>query len=82
MSITSRSLSSRIRPTVSLRWGAVAMAAFLATGCSVLEEDKIDYRSARQVNSLEVPPDLTQLSRESRYQVPGATVTASGYQTV
>ena len=41
MSITSRSLSSRIRPTVSLRWGAVAMAAFLATGCSVLEEDKI-----------------------------------------
>lgn len=81
MSITSRSLSSRIRPTVSLRWGAVAMAAFLATGCSVLEEDKIDYRSARQVNSLEVPPDLTQLSRESRYQVPGATVTASGYQT-
>ena len=81
MSITSRSLSSRIRPTVSLRWGAVAMAAFLATGCSVLEEDKIDYRSARQVNSLEVPPDLTQLSRESRYNVPGAPVTASGFQT-
>lgn len=81
MSITSRTPSSRTRPTLSLRWGAVAMAAFLATGCSVLEEDKIDYRSARQVNSLEVPPDLTQLSRESRYQVPGATVTASGYQT-
>lgn len=81
MSITSRTPSSRIRPPLSLRWGAVAMAAFLATGCSVLEEDKIDYRSARQVNSLEVPPDLTQLSRESRYQVPGATVTASGYQT-
>ena len=81
MSITSRTLSSRTRTTLPLRWGAVAMAAFLATGCSVLEEDKIDYRSARQVNSLEVPPDLTQLSRESRYQVPGATVTASGYQT-
>jgi len=81
MSINSRTPSSLNRPSLSLRWGALAMAAFLATGCSVLEEDKIDYRSARQVNSLEVPPDLTQLSRESRYQVPGATVTASGYQT-
>jgi outer membrane protein assembly factor BamC len=81
MSLKLRTQSSRARRSPSLRWGAVALAAFLATGCSVLEEDKIDYRSARQVNALEVPPDLTQLSRESRYQVPGGTVTASGYQT-
>lgn len=81
MSLKLHTLSSRARRSPSLRWGAVALAAFLATGCSVLEEDKIDYRSARQVNALEVPPDLTQLSRESRYQVPGGTVTASGYQT-
>jgi outer membrane protein assembly factor BamC len=63
------------------RLAAVALAAVLASGCSVLQEDKIDYRSARQSNALEVPPDLTQLSRDSRYQVPGAVVTASGYQT-
>jgi outer membrane protein assembly factor BamC len=63
------------------RLAAVTIAALLASGCSVLQEDKIDYRSARQGNSLEVPPDLTQLSRDSRYQVPGAVVTASGYQT-
>ncbi|GAB3191462.1 outer membrane protein assembly factor BamC [Hydrogenophaga aquatica] len=62
------------------RWSALAMAALLATGCSVLQEDKIDYKSAKQVNTLEVPPDLTQLSRESRYVVPGGAVTASGYQ--
>ncbi len=62
------------------RWSALAVAAFVATGCSVLQEDKIDYKSAKQVNTLEVPPDLTQLNRESRYVVPGNVVTASGYQ--
>lgn len=65
----------------SARLGLIAVAALLATGCSVLQEDKIDYRSARQVSTLDVPPDLTQLSSDSRYQVPGSVVTASGYQT-
>ena len=52
--------------------------------CSVLESDKIDYksasRSASKNASLEVPPDLTQLSRETRYAVPGGAVTASSFQ--
>ena len=74
-------MSSNERHFNAYRLGAVSLAALLATGCSVLQEDKLDYRSARQVNALEVPPDLTQLSRDSRYQVPGSTVTASGYQT-
>ncbi len=80
MSSQDRPLSpcTRSKP---LRWSALTLATLLATGCTVLEEDKIDYRSARQGNALEVPPDLTQLSRDTRYQVPGATVTASGYQT-
>lgn len=65
----------------SARLGLITVAALLATGCSVLQEEKIDYRSARQVSTLDVPPDLTQLSQESRYQVPGSVVTASGYQT-
>jgi outer membrane protein assembly factor BamC len=72
---TSRSL----HPTARL--GLIALAASLATGCSVLQEDKIDYKSAKQTSTLDVPPDLTQLSRDSRYQVPGSVVTASGYQT-
>lgn len=66
----------------SARLGLIALAASLATGCSVLQEDKIDYKSAKQTSTLDVPPDLTQLSRDSRYQVPGSVVTASGYQTV
>jgi len=50
--------------------------------CSVLQGDKIDYKSAAvKTPSLEIPPDLTQLSKDSRYSVPGAAVTASGFQT-
>ena len=56
-------------------------AAVGLSGCSVLQEDKVDYKSAKRVNSLEIPPDLTQLSADTRYAMPNAVVTASGYQT-
>lgn len=61
---------------------AAACAALLlaASGCSVLEGDKIDYKSAGRGVSLEVPPDLTQLPGASRYSMPGDAVTASGYE--
>ncbi len=49
-------------------------------GCSVLESDKVDYKSASAAPSLAVPPDLTQLSRDNRYAIPGGPVTASSYQ--
>ncbi|MEZ5608302.1 MAG: outer membrane protein assembly factor BamC [Burkholderiaceae bacterium] len=48
-------------------------------GCSTLEPDKIDYKSSGRGVALEVPPDLTQLPGQSRYSVPGGTVTASSY---
>ena len=48
--------------------------------CSVLETDKVDYKSAGKAPTLDVPPDLTQLARETRYVVPGAAVTASSFQ--
>jgi outer membrane protein assembly factor BamC len=63
------------------RLSLLAAAAVLATGCSILQEDKIDYQSAVRGVALDVPPDLTQLSRDSRYNVPSTVVTASGYQT-
>ena len=50
---------------------AAALTCFLS-GCSTLEESKIDYKSASQAPTLEVPPDLTQLKRDSRYQVSGS----------
>ena len=48
--------------------------------CSALETDKVDYKSAGKAPSLAVPPDLTQLSRDNRYAIPGGPVTASSYQ--
>lgn len=47
--------------------------------CSALEADKVDYRSVTSVKapSLDVPPDLTQLSRDTRYVVVDGAVSAS-----
>ena len=60
---------------------ACAVALLLTvSGCSVLEGDKIDYKSAGRGVSLEVPPDLTQLPDVSRYSMPDGSVTASGYE--
>jgi outer membrane protein assembly factor BamC len=44
--------------------------------------DKVDYRSSSSTRTtgLEVPPDLTQLSKESRYQQPNGSVSASTFQ--
>lgn len=50
---------------------AAALTCLLA-GCSSLEESKIDYKSASQAPTLEIPPDLTQLKRDNRYQVTGS----------
>lgn len=50
------------------------------SACSVLDGDKINYKSAGKGTSLEVPPDLTQLSRDTRYAVPGSAVSASSFQ--
>ena len=69
--------------TLKLSGAAVAaslVVGLLSSGCSVLEEDKINYRSVGKGTSLEVPPDLVQLSRDNRYSVPGGAATASGFE--
>jgi outer membrane protein assembly factor BamC len=56
---------------------ACALAACSSTE-GLLTGDKIDYRSqANKTPPLEVPPDLSQLARDSRYQPQGGTVSAS-----
>jgi outer membrane protein assembly factor BamC len=61
---------------------ALLATCVLAAGCSSIEVEgtKIDYRSASKAPSLEVPPDLSQLTRDTRYAVPGVAVTATGQQ--
>lgn len=58
---------------------ATAATAWLA-GCSVLETDRVDYKSAGRGVSLEVPPDLTQLPEGSRYMVDRDAVSANVYE--
>jgi len=68
----------------------VTLCAALAAGlgaCStatdLLEGKKVDYKSAGQVPTLEVPPDLTTPQRDNRYVVPGtgtSSATLSSYQ--
>ena len=55
--------------------------AVVLTGCAALESDKVDYRSTAKAPALDVPPDLTQLSKDSRYTVIDGAVSASTYQT-
>ena len=87
--MSNRTPSPTLRPLTSsvfgagflTRLGLLAAATLVVSGCSMLQEDKIDYKSAKRGSTLDVPPDLSQLNRESRYNVPGSVVTASGYQT-
>ncbi len=69
-----------------MRLGAAAVAALaLLAACSSIEGlfgSDIDYKSARKLPPLDVPPDLTAPARDDRYQVPGAAggTTLSGYE--
>jgi outer membrane protein assembly factor BamC len=64
------------------------LAVLMALGaCSSLEDfaagDKADYRgsaAASRTGGLEVPPDLTQLAADTRYQSQGGTVSAATFQ--
>ncbi len=75
---------------MSQRHSALLLSLFgmLLAGCNSMsdvlpESKKIEYKSASKVPTLEVPPDLSQLTRDERYAVPDAagkgTATFSAY---
>lgn len=60
----------------------VLLGVTLALGaCSALETDKVDYRSAAKAPKLDVPPDLTQLSKDTPYTVVSGAVSANASKT-
>lgn len=72
----------------ALALAGVIGVAGISTGCSfvgnIAESNRIDYKSASKAKttSLEVPPDLTQIRRDSRFSIPDAdqgSATASAY---
>lgn len=49
----------------------LSLLAVSLAGCSLLPDSrKIDYKSAGKAPTLEVPPDLSQISRDDRFLVP------------
>jgi outer membrane protein assembly factor BamC len=60
------------------RAAAAALTALLVAGCGSLGGDTIDDRgTVVRAKPLDVPPDLTQLARDSRYQTQGGVVSAA-----
>ena len=87
MTISNNSIriDSLLKPLTLLM--AVTLAGCSWTG-SMRTPDRIDYKSASKKESaaptLDVPPDLSQISRDNRYSIPGATggtLTASGFNS-
>jgi outer membrane protein assembly factor BamC len=64
--------------TLALAALACMLAACTTSTEGLLSGQKVDYGSAAaKTKPLDVPPDLTQLARESRYQTQGGVVSAS-----
>ena len=65
-------------PALALIGVTALLGACTTTGDGLFAGEKVNYRStAIKAQPLEVPPDLTQLSRESRYQPQGGVVSAA-----
>jgi outer membrane protein assembly factor BamC len=74
------SLSLTMKPRV-----VVVLAALgLMSSCSLFDSNKVNYKAqvTKQPIALEVPPDLSQLNRETRYMIPGNSVSANDLNQV
>ena len=56
---------------------ALLAATVALSACSVLDGEKVDYKSSTKAPSLAVPPDLTQLSKDTRYSIVNGGVSAA-----
>ena len=52
---------------------SVAVAAVALGGCGMMEPKKVDYKSAGKLPPLDIPPDLTQPTKDEKYTVPDIT---------
>ena len=62
------------------RTAVICLALGLLSACSsLMDTDKVNYKSdgTAKIVPLDIPPDLTQLARDTRYAVPGGSILAS-----
>jgi outer membrane protein assembly factor BamC len=75
-------------PLFAARAAAGVALVMALAGCSSIENlaagDKVDYRgsggTASKSGGLEVPPDLTQLAADTRFQTQGGSISAATFQ--
>ena len=62
---------------------ALAVLGLVSACTTVFEGDKVNYKTdgAQKVTPLDIPPDLTQLTRDTRYAVPGGSISANNMGT-
>ena len=63
--------------TPFFKLATLTAAVALTASCSVLESDKVDYRTTVKAPDLVIPPDLTQLSKDTRYTMVDGGVSAA-----
>jgi outer membrane protein assembly factor BamC len=65
---------------INLKFAVAFISVSVLSACALVEGDKIDYDSVAKTPDLSVPPDLTQLTRETRFIPPSPSVSASSLQ--
>jgi outer membrane protein assembly factor BamC len=70
----------RTKTAVFHRLGLMPLICCLAACGSIMDTDKVNYKNqteAPPASSLEVPPDLSKITRNKRFDVPGGTISAN-----
>jgi len=70
-----------VKHPLPVRASSLIALSLVLSACSVLTEDTVNYKTTTVAPTLEVPPDLTQLRKDSRYAIESTSATASGFQS-
>ena len=68
------------KPALFLRSGLMLFISTMVACGSIMDSDKINYKSQTEApppSALEVPPDLSKINRNKRFDVPGGTISAN-----
>lgn len=68
------------KPAIFYRFGLMVCISTIAACGSIMDSDKVNYKTqteAPTAKSLEVPPDLSKITRNKRFDVPGGIISAN-----
>ena len=68
------------KPASFYRLGLILCISAISACGSIMDSDKVNYKNQSEAptpKSLEVPPDLSKITRNKRFDVPGGTISAN-----